>query len=83
MRLRVDEGVYIDFINLHADAGTEAGDETARTANIKQVGCVHQSNHKISHKYILRLPTISMPTLQAMLLSSMATPTRAILGMRP
>lgn len=37
MRLRVDEGVYIDFINLHADAGTEAGDETARTANIKQV----------------------------------------------
>ncbi|KAG9103504.1 hypothetical protein FRC07_009977 [Ceratobasidium sp. 392] len=37
MRLRVDEGVYIDFINLHADAGTETGDETARTANIKQV----------------------------------------------
>ncbi|KAF8610530.1 mannose-binding lectin [Ceratobasidium sp. AG-I] len=37
MRLRVDEGVYIDMINLHADAGTEAGDETARTANIKQV----------------------------------------------
>ncbi|CAE6400504.1 unnamed protein product [Rhizoctonia solani] len=37
MRLRIDEGVYIDFINLHADAGTEAGDETARTANIKQV----------------------------------------------
>ncbi|CAE6450469.1 unnamed protein product [Rhizoctonia solani] len=37
MRLRLDEGVYIDFINLHADAGTEAGDEAARTANIKQV----------------------------------------------
>ena len=37
MRLRLDEGVYIDFINLHADAGTESGDETARTANIKQV----------------------------------------------
>ncbi|KAG9079648.1 hypothetical protein FS749_008339 [Ceratobasidium sp. UAMH 11750] len=37
MRLRVDEGVYIDFINLHADAGTEDGDEAARTANIKQV----------------------------------------------
>ncbi|CAE6481796.1 unnamed protein product [Rhizoctonia solani] len=37
MRLRIDEGVYIDFINLHADAGTEVGDEAARTANIKQV----------------------------------------------
>ncbi|QRW14709.1 endonuclease/exonuclease/phosphatase family protein [Ceratobasidium sp. AG-Ba] len=37
MRLRIDEGVYIDLINLHADAGTEAGDEVARTANIKQV----------------------------------------------
>ncbi|KAB5596424.1 Endonuclease/exonuclease/phosphatase family protein [Ceratobasidium theobromae] len=37
MRLRLDEGVYIDFINLHADAGTESGDEAARTANIKQV----------------------------------------------
>jgi endonuclease/exonuclease/phosphatase (EEP) superfamily protein YafD len=37
MRLRIDEGVYIDFYNLHADAGTEAGDETARAANLQQV----------------------------------------------
>ncbi|KAJ6578583.1 mannose-binding lectin [Mycena sp. CBHHK59/15] len=37
MRIRIDEGVYIDFYNLHADAGTEAGDETARAANLKQV----------------------------------------------
>ncbi|CAE6520906.1 unnamed protein product [Rhizoctonia solani] len=44
MRLRIDEGVYIDFINLHADAGTEAGDETARTANIKQVADYISSN---------------------------------------
>ncbi|KAF8710913.1 Jacalin-like lectin domain, partial [Rhizoctonia solani] len=40
MRLRIDEGVYIDFINLHADAGTEVGDEAARTANIKQVQAI-------------------------------------------
>ncbi|KAL1946645.1 hypothetical protein VTO73DRAFT_14749 [Trametes versicolor] len=37
MRVRVDEGVYIDAINLHADAGTEDGDNVARTANIQQV----------------------------------------------
>ncbi|KAJ7236001.1 Endonuclease/exonuclease/phosphatase [Mycena rebaudengoi] len=37
MRLRVDDGVYIDFYNLHADAGTEAADVTARAANIQQV----------------------------------------------
>ncbi|KAJ7057779.1 mannose-binding lectin [Mycena amicta] len=37
MRIRFDVGVYIDFYNLHADAGTEAGDETARAANLQQV----------------------------------------------
>lgn len=29
--------VFVDFYNLHADAGTEAGDNAARTANIRQV----------------------------------------------
>ncbi|TVY12809.1 Sphingomyelinase, partial [Lachnellula arida] len=37
MRVLVSEGVYIDFYNLHADAGTEAADETARAANLQQV----------------------------------------------
>ncbi|KAI9712022.1 MAG: hypothetical protein M1820_001730 [Bogoriella megaspora] len=37
MRVQFGEGVYIDFYNVHADAGIEAGDETARTANIQQV----------------------------------------------
>ncbi|KAI5834684.1 mannose-binding lectin [Schizophyllum commune Tattone D] len=37
MRWRVDEGVYIDAINLHADAGTEDGDNVARSANLDQV----------------------------------------------
>ncbi|KAF7289961.1 Jacalin-type lectin domain-containing protein [Mycena indigotica] len=37
MRIRFDVGTYIDFYNLHADAGTEAGDETARAANLQQV----------------------------------------------
>ncbi|CAE6463724.1 unnamed protein product, partial [Rhizoctonia solani] len=37
MRVRIDEGVYIDMINLHADAGIEPGDEEARRWNIRQV----------------------------------------------
>ncbi|KAF2646284.1 endonuclease/Exonuclease/phosphatase [Massarina eburnea CBS 473.64] len=37
MRLRVSEGVYVDAYNLHADAGTEADDLTARAANLRQV----------------------------------------------
>jgi hypothetical protein len=37
MRWSPAPGVQFDVINLHADAGTEAGDETARTANIQQV----------------------------------------------
>ena len=53
MRLRVDEGVYIDMINLHADAGTEAGDETARTANIKQVQYTELPTRVNAHKRLL------------------------------
>ncbi|CAE6450632.1 hypothetical protein ACGC1H_003965 [Rhizoctonia solani] len=37
MRVRIDEGVYIDMINLHADAGTAPSDEEARRWNIRQV----------------------------------------------
>ncbi|KAH8677663.1 endonuclease/Exonuclease/phosphatase [Xylariales sp. PMI_506] len=37
MRWKVDTGVYIDAYNLHADAGTEDDDETARNANLAQV----------------------------------------------
>jgi hypothetical protein len=29
--------IYVDFYNLHADAGTEDGDETARNSNLNQV----------------------------------------------
>ena len=37
MRVRFAPGVYVDFVNLHADAGIEDGDETARDANLQQV----------------------------------------------
>ncbi|KAK8086824.1 endonuclease/exonuclease/phosphatase [Apiospora phragmitis] len=37
VRVKVDEGIYVDFYNLHADAGTEPDDLTARAANLKQV----------------------------------------------
>lgn len=35
--LDADNGIYADFYNLHADAGTEDGDETARNSNLEQV----------------------------------------------
>lgn len=37
MRVQVSEGVWIDAINLHADAGTEPDDLKARAANLRQV----------------------------------------------
>ncbi|KAL3496528.1 Endonuclease/exonuclease/phosphatase [Aspergillus germanicus] len=37
MRMRIDEGVYLDVYNLHADAGSEEADITARAANFQQV----------------------------------------------
>ncbi len=37
LRAKIDDSAYVDVYNLHADAGTEAGDETARTRNLNQV----------------------------------------------
>ncbi|MEV4561816.1 endonuclease [Kitasatospora sp. NPDC049285] len=36
-RTRLAEGVYVDFYNLHANAGTATGDEAARAANLAQL----------------------------------------------
>ncbi|KAF2675616.1 hypothetical protein K458DRAFT_437857 [Lentithecium fluviatile CBS 122367] len=37
MRVKISEGVWADVYNLHADAGTEADDLTARASNLRQV----------------------------------------------
>ncbi|CAI4213548.1 unnamed protein product [Parascedosporium putredinis] len=37
MRVNVDDGVWVDVYNLHTDAGTAAGDLTARNSNLQQV----------------------------------------------
>ncbi|MEV0537403.1 endonuclease [Kitasatospora sp. NPDC050463] len=37
LRVRLAEGVYVDLYNLHANAGTSAGDEAARAANLAQL----------------------------------------------
>ncbi|CAE7162069.1 unnamed protein product [Rhizoctonia solani] len=37
MRVRLAEGVYIDLINLHTDAGEKPGDHAARRSNVQQV----------------------------------------------
>ncbi|GAB7350607.1 hypothetical protein MBLNU459_g1175t1 [Dothideomycetes sp. NU459] len=35
--VKVAEGIFVDIYNLHTDAGSEAGDETARDSNVLQV----------------------------------------------
>jgi hypothetical protein len=37
MRERLSEGVYVDFYNLHTNAGTNDGDETSRADNLAQL----------------------------------------------
>ena len=37
MRTRLADGVYVDFYNVHTDAGTEPGDLTARADNLHQL----------------------------------------------
>ncbi|KAL3476741.1 Endonuclease/exonuclease/phosphatase [Aspergillus californicus] len=37
MRVRLEEGVYVDAVNLHADAGSEDDDVSTRSANLQQV----------------------------------------------
>ncbi|KAE8373409.1 Endonuclease/exonuclease/phosphatase [Aspergillus bertholletiae] len=44
MRVRFDEGVYVDFYNMHTDAGSETADVTARSANLQQVADYIKSN---------------------------------------
>jgi endonuclease/exonuclease/phosphatase family metal-dependent hydrolase len=37
MRVRLAEGVFVDFYNMHANAGTASGDLTSRAANLRQL----------------------------------------------
>ncbi|MBG0562805.1 jacalin-like lectin [Actinoplanes aureus] len=37
-RIRLAEGVYADFYNLHTNAGTSTGDQQARADNLNQLG---------------------------------------------
>jgi len=37
MRERLAEGVYVDFYNLHTNAGTNAGDQESRASNLSQL----------------------------------------------
>lgn len=37
MRVKIQDDVFVDAYNLHADAGTEDEDETARASNLEQV----------------------------------------------
>jgi hypothetical protein len=37
MRVRLAQGVYADFYNVHTNAGTNAGDQTSRSDNLSQL----------------------------------------------
>ncbi|NGY59109.1 endonuclease [Lentzea sp. NEAU-D13] len=43
MRTRLAEGTYVDFYNLHADAGSNSGDLAARASNFAQLSSFIQS----------------------------------------
>ncbi|GLB34592.1 putative jacalin-like lectin [Lyophyllum shimeji] len=43
MRVRIDDGAWIDLYNLHTDAGDQAGDITARASNFAQVSAYMQT----------------------------------------
>ncbi|KAL0946475.1 hypothetical protein HGRIS_012691 [Hohenbuehelia grisea] len=43
MRVRIADGAWVDFYNLHADAGDAAGDATARASNLAQVAAAINS----------------------------------------
>jgi len=44
MRTRLAEGTYVDFYNMHADAGSDAGDLAARVDNFAQLSSFIQSH---------------------------------------
>ncbi|MFJ9630745.1 jacalin-like lectin [Streptomyces sp. NPDC101175] len=44
MRERLSEGVYVDFYNLHTNAGTNDGDEASRADNLSQLTTFIQSH---------------------------------------
>ncbi|WP_084599582.1 RICIN domain-containing protein [Actinoplanes subtropicus] len=44
MRVRLSEGVYVDFYNLHTNAGTNDGDEQSRADNLSQLTSFIQSH---------------------------------------
>jgi hypothetical protein len=44
MRTRLAEGTYVDFYNLHADAGSDSGDLRARVSNFAQLSSFIQSH---------------------------------------
>lgn len=37
MRIRLAEGVYVDFYNVHTNAGTSDGDQSSRASNLSQL----------------------------------------------
>ncbi|MGP4029925.1 jacalin-like lectin [Actinomadura sp. 3N407] len=52
MRVRLTEGNTIDFYNLHADAGSDSGDVSARAANLDQL-TEHIKSHSAGNAVVV------------------------------
>lgn len=44
MRVRIDDGIWVDVYNLHTDAGSESGDLSARLSNVNQIVAAINTN---------------------------------------
>ncbi|EFC85059.1 jacalin-like lectin [Parafrankia sp. EUN1f] len=51
-RIRLGEGVYVDFYNLHADAGTTSADTSARASNLSQLAS-YISSHSAGNAVVV------------------------------
>jgi hypothetical protein len=63
MRVRLAESTYIDFYNLHADAGSDGGDLSARAANFAQLSSFVQSHSAGNAVVVSRPATMFSPRI--------------------
>lgn len=64
MRVRLAEGAYVDFYNVHTNAGTSSGDEASRADNLNQLTAFIRT-HSAGHAVVVMGDTNSRYTRSA------------------
>ena len=64
MRVRLAEGIYVDFYNLHTNAGTSSGDESSRADNLSQLS-TYIASHSAGNAVVVMGDTNSRYTRSA------------------